>query len=363
MDNVKGKNKYRVIASILVTAIILSSVLSFPTSVAAISVSQSTPNTFYLLGATVPLPADINFDPADSVPIKQVTLNITGPQGLTVDLPYAPGSFSLNTTSGVVSGTVTWDNVGYGYGYGYGSNPSGASRIRYNPLNWKPPLLLNPPPPAPGPALPSWESLFNSPNNQFIRGLGYDSTNNLLYLAVEGFPNDRILVLNKDTGNLIKQFDAPSDTVEAADFMNSGAMPGLFIADTETFGAAFNGRIFHYDSAALAMTNPVPHHWFPAPFQTGGLANNGADLLVGAQYQNQLVKLNPSNGNQVGSTFFLNSPQGPPYFGGPIAGAHALAFYGANNNLLWSTGSQIARIDMSGQSPSVQGFENLIPPL
>ena len=108
MDKIKNKSRYRVIISILITAIILSSVLSFPTSVKAISVSQTTPQSTYLLGATVPLPADINFDPSDSAPIKQITLNITGPQSATVDLPFTPGNFSLTTTnSGVVSGTVT----------------------------------------------------------------------------------------------------------------------------------------------------------------------------------------------------------------------------------------------------------------
>jgi len=358
VDRIKNKNRYRVITSILVTAIILSSVLSFPTSVAAISVSQTTPNASYLLGATVPLPADINFIPSDNAPIKQITLNIAGPQPLTVDLPIAPGSFSLNTTGGIVSGTVTWDNVGYGTGYGYGSNPSAASRIRYNPLNWKPVLLRNPPPPGPGPSLPGWENVVGSPNNQFIRGMGYDSSNNRLYVVVDAFPNDRIIVL--DTNNNFAQinaFDGPSDSVEAADFANGGAAPGLYIADTfPTFGFP-NGKIYQYTQAS----GQTPSNSFPAPTQVGGLAFDGTNLLAASMYGNQLFKLNPANGNQVGQMFFLNSPQGQPYYGGPLPGAHALAFYGTNNNLLWSTSNQIARIDMGGQNPVVQNFENIQP--
>lgn len=448
-----GKSKSsRVIISLLVTAIILSSVVSFPTSVEAISVTQSTPNTSYLLGATVPLPADINFDPADAAPIQQVTLDIQGPQAASVNLPFAPGAFSITTlNSGIVSGTVSWDNVGYssGYGYGYGPNPAGPSRIRYNPLNWRPPVLKTPPPPSPGPSLPGWQGLFDIPGNWHATGAGYDSANNRLYVTADGPMGqpDQVLVLNATSGALISSFNLPGDMSSAADYVGSGSMPGLYVADTNWYPDASSGKIFHYQSGQT-----TPHHSFPTSTQIGGLAFDGINLLAGAQNMGQLLKFNPdpssfpsgqlsnssgvasgspvtlqaftdnvvtilnpgtfninlpvnpagasgtansgtadvAGGSQplfpganfisvlnpgtisvqfsgpltVGPPIFLDNPPGvPPFFGGPLMGSQGLAFYGATNNLLWSIGDKIARINMAAPNPVVQNFETLNPAL
>jgi hypothetical protein len=330
---------------------------------------------YYLLGGTVKLPSSVSFNISDSIAINKVTLDIQGPQPRTIDLPWKEGAFSYSfphtqpsgNTTETLSGTVTWTNVGWdGSGYGY-ANPSGAQATISYTINWKPPLLKDPPPPQPPPSLPGYTDAWPTPmvpGNLPVRGLAYQGPNGPLYILVpgpifgipgipDGTPQDAILKVDPNNGNLQDAFITPGNNMQALEYFQNS----LYVAQ-DTGSPSQLYRLNPADGTVMGgwpVTIPDP---------LGGLTNDGVNLLGGSLWGNQLYTLNPNDGSVVG---FGPQPLDQPYdpgqgmFGGPIPPTSGLAYYAQDNNLLWASMGEIWRIDMGGPSPAVQGKEMLQP--
>ena len=143
------------IAIILVVAMGASLWFSSPVPVRAFGISVSTANstisgnTTYLLGESITIPANIQFEALESKDFQSISLNITGPESFTKALPITAGTYQYTDVPGTLDVVVSWDQgVGpYGYGYGYGYS-TGSGNISYN-IQWTPPYSLTTPPTPP----------------------------------------------------------------------------------------------------------------------------------------------------------------------------------------------------------------------
>lgn len=139
-------------AIVLVLAIGASLWYSSPVPVRAFGISVSVDNSpisgnaTYLLGESVTIPANVQFEALESKDFQSISLNITGPESFTKSLPITPGTYQYTDVPGTLDVVVSWDQgVGpYGYGYGYGYS-TGSGNITYN-IQWTPPYTLTTPP-------------------------------------------------------------------------------------------------------------------------------------------------------------------------------------------------------------------------
>ncbi|MBI2851085.1 MAG: helix-turn-helix domain-containing protein, partial [Chloroflexi bacterium] len=328
----------------------------------AMSVASSpiSSNATHLLGERVTIPATIQFNALENVNFQSVSINITGPEPFSKDLPIVAGTYNYSLNEGVpgnlnvvvgLTGTATTGLGGYGYGYGSGGSSSG--NLTYT-IKWTPPYALTNPPPLPPPALPGAQPAFTlsvpdevywaiSPNVYYPQGLAYDGTNlyTLVPAAVPAGMSFKDAIIKTDiNGNYISYFAAPGDswTTEALTMVGSTLYAGYNYWDNESF--TYKGKVAKYvsgnwtDIVGLSTLNTI-----------GGLASDGTNLFIA--YRDSPLKIekrNPSSGALI-TTFDLSTAWGGGFGGPPIWGFDALAY--DDSQLYAAQGEMIIKVDAS----------------
>ncbi|MFQ6122105.1 MAG: helix-turn-helix domain-containing protein [Dehalococcoidales bacterium] len=332
------------IAIILVIAIGTSLWFSSPIPVRAFGISASVSdspisgNTTYLLGESVTIPADIQFNALESKDFQSISLNITGPESFTQTLPLTPGTYTYANLPGFLEVDVTWQpGVGaYGYGYGYGYS-TGSGNISYT-IQWTPPYTLTTPPTPPPSELPGADLSFDidmSVPDQVQwdtgasldqpQGLAYDGT--YLYVLVpanywNGTDYKDIIIKIDTQGNYNSYFAAPGNSwnTQGLTFIGSTLYAAYNEWDPNTW--MDKGKVAKYVSGnwtaitGLSNLNPI-----------GGLASDGTNLFIAHRDELRIDKRDKSTGALITSFDVASTwPTDPMMPGPPIWGFDALAY-------------------------------------
>ena len=291
------------IAIILVIAMGTSLWFSSPTPVRAFGIAVSVDdspisgNVTYLLGESVAIPADIQFDALDYKDFQSISLNITGPESFSKTLPIDAGTYQYTDVPGTLDVVVTWGSgVGpYSGGYGYGYS-TGSGNISYS-IQWTPPYTLTTPPTPPPIDLPGadWNFDISMPSQVQAdtgasldqpQGLAYDGSTYLYILLSanywDGTDNKDIIIKTDTDGNYDSWFVAPGNSwsTQGLTFIGSTLYAAYNEWDSSTW--ADKGKIEKYVSGSwttisgLSNLNPI-----------GGLASDGTNLFVA--YRDQLT--------------------------------------------------------------------------
>ncbi|MFC1999233.1 hypothetical protein ACFLXE_00555 [Chloroflexota bacterium] len=228
----------KVISPILITALVLTSLVIFPTAASALTASLERvgvgllgPDT-YLLGEWIDFYGEVTLTEGEVADITGVTFVADGPEAVTRILPLEEGihEYRVPPSNPEVNliVIVTWINVvgsgtgsGYGYGYGYDYNfvgGTGGGRITYE-IMYRPPYMLTDPPAE----LPDSDLAWEVPDVTGLtagkkpQGLATDGTN--LWLLVDGTTNDKIIKADRN-GTVLDSFDAPNKQGRAITYLN-----------------------------------------------------------------------------------------------------------------------------------------------
>lgn len=286
--------------SILITAMVLVGLLLFPgpaygvqTVIGVVSGSVLPDDTSgdpqYVLGETIVFPeaqTTIEFTHPEEAVITNVKLIVSGPQGMTVNLPINAGTYTASQLPdpsqvvGDLTVTVVLDEVtgqafaGYGIfaGYGYKSTASTA-RIKYR-IEWTPPVLLDPPPtfslitngdtdtefaiPQLSPPAPLTGTLLPSTDLEFtIPQVGAPSFGTVLPSTIEAWTGGDIPALTVVT-NASSALDALPNTTDLSPFGFN--IPQLSVGSAPSGVADFPDTSADFDipQVAFATASGVP---------------------------------------------------------------------------------------------------------
>jgi len=322
----------------------------------SVSESPISGNTTYLLGEQVAIPAGINFEALESKDFQSISLNITGPESFTKELPITPGAYQYTDVPGTLDVVVSWDaGVGpFGYGYGYGYS-TGSGNITYS-IEWTPPYTLTTPPTPPPIDLPGadWNFDISIPDQvqsdtgatlDMPEGLAYDGTN--LYILVpanywDGTDSKDIIIKTDTDGNYDSYIVAPGNSWSDTGLTFIGTT--LYCAYNEWDSSTWSdkGKIKKYNTSTgnwttidgLSNLNPI-----------GGLASDGTNLFVAYRDEVRIDKRNPTTGAQISSFDIGSSWSTDPMMPGPpIWGFDALAY---STKLYAAQGDHLIVIDAS----------------
>jgi len=224
----------RGLASLSVTAMVLSTLLMVPFGAGAMSATLvrqgegMLTGDQYLLGEWVTLTGSVTLGDAEVQTLNSVVLQIDGPDPVDdigdIELPTEEGTHTLQNGKLIV--TVTHNNVsavesGYGYGYGFDfTGGTGGGSIDYV-IQWRAPYLLQ----NPDVELPDADLAWEIPDAAGIADnklpLGMTSDGTYLYILVDGAQGgmDRVLKTNFN-GGLIEAYDAPSSDCQGIAYVD-----------------------------------------------------------------------------------------------------------------------------------------------
>ncbi len=167
----KVRRYHRVLSAFLVTVIILTTILAFPTPGLSLKANMNASKVSYSLGEVATFTPEILLGLDEVKHIKSVTLVIDGPQPQSHVLPVIPGTYT--NVPGLAEVVVEWKNIGIDPGTGYGYKGLAApSSIKYT-IKKKLPIYLDPRPKGHPADLPVVTKLFD---HQPLSGASYLST-------------------------------------------------------------------------------------------------------------------------------------------------------------------------------------------
>lgn len=185
------------------------------------------------------------------------------------------------------------------------------------------------------------------------RGLTYDAGADELYLLVDGKAADHILVLDPDTGDVLRDFPAPDDDTDAISFLNGN----LYVAARDDDTCCPPPTIFVLDPADGSVVRSLP---IGSLFdRITGLATDGDSLIAVPEFGGpQAVFINPQDGSEEERTFFFD-----PF--GPLPdGFQAVAFDDSEEHFFLLKGKSVFRFDDDGRKIGditivTAGFDNV----
>jgi hypothetical protein len=92
------KAKYKLIASLLTTVLIVSSILLLPGAASGMIVDLNADDSSYLLGEYVNFTASIALAQGEEATISEVILRIEGPEPFSKSLPLSEGTYNYPRT-------------------------------------------------------------------------------------------------------------------------------------------------------------------------------------------------------------------------------------------------------------------------
>ena len=224
MAKLSHRRWLKLLSPLLITAMLLTSLTVFPTSVSAFTATLAEESTGslggsrYLLGEWISFTGQVSFADGEEADIESVSFIVDGPEPLEMQLPVEEGSYSY--LDGRLLVTVTWTNmVSYGYEYGYSlEGGTGGGSINYEVLLRPPYLLSNPDAELPETDL-AWEisDLSGLSSTRKPQGIASDGTN--LYLLVDGTSRD--LIIKTDiNGNVLDSFNGPNKNTRGITYLD-----------------------------------------------------------------------------------------------------------------------------------------------
>jgi len=148
MRNKFTSKRVGIIVASATTALILALLFILPGSVSSMTVTLTPAKgdgATFMLGRAIVLQGEIVLSDGELQDIQSVTLNLTGPQPLSISLPWGAGDHNLSgeIPAGQLAVTVeyqdlTEDPAPYGYGYDFKGNAPDGGRILYT-ISYRPP--------------------------------------------------------------------------------------------------------------------------------------------------------------------------------------------------------------------------------
>ncbi|MCH8990214.1 MAG: hypothetical protein IIA44_00460, partial [Acidobacteria bacterium] len=185
-------------------------------------------------------------------------------------------------------------------------------------------------------AIPS--DVTNSP-----RGLAYDSTNDELYILVDGKSADHIVVVDANATSspaVIRDFETPNSGADSITFLNGA----LWVASRDDQFCCPPPTIHKLASTTGAVLGQITPDVFDRIL---GLSNDGASLIVTPEFGGpHAVFINPIDGSQQKTTFFFDPLSAQGFF---QEGFQSLAFAKTSEEFFPIKNADVTRFDEDGR--------------
>ena len=208
-----------------------------------------------------------------------------------------------------------------------------------------------------------------------------------LWILTEGTPTDKLLKVNPSTGALDTSFsddgfvdapsadtsfsddgfvDAPSADTTGITFLDTGTPSTSFLWIAANESGPFGGeeiKLYKVNANTGALAQTFNLSSTPQIFgDLGGIANDGTDLVVYFEDNNDIAKIDPSNGQEVDRDFLCcpNNVFGASGFARHVGRSQ---FFAANGETLLTIDSTLRNTVGSAQTLQVDGtsMSNLSP--
>ena len=184
-----------------------------------------------------------------------------------------------------------------------------------------------------------------------------------LWILVEGTPSDKLLKVTPSTGALDTSFsddgfvDAPSADTTGITFLDTGTPSTSFLWIVANESGSFGGqepKLFKVNANTGALAQTFTLSSTAQMFDDlGGITNDGTDLVLYFEDFNDIVKIDPANGQEVDRNFLCC----PNVFGASGFARHAdrNQFFAANDDSLLTIDSTLQNTVGTTQTLQVDG--------
>ena len=187
-----------------------------------------------------------------------------------------------------------------------------------------------------------------------------------LWVVLETEPSDRIMRLDRETGNILDNFDAPKGDVAAIDLFDhdGDSTESLFVGVTREVsgggGADIRPLIFELDTDGNEIQQFELRSFGgePFPLAVSGLANDGSELLVGFRHRAgaptgaKLVSLNLDD--VVDEKIEIDEETDFIFISGTGLGNEVEAILVALGNLYVAAGTNLVQFDLASETVEAQ---------